>query len=298
MKQKVAVIGANGFTGRRVLECLGKRDCYQLTASSFRQDLFPAEGYEYYPMDITDPISVDLFFANVRPDVIINCAALSVPDYCEIHHEEAFLLNVAAVERLAKFAEQQNTQFIHLSTDFVFDGTGEALYQESDLPDPVNYYGKTKYLGELAALSNCQKASIARVSVVYGQAYDGQHGNIVKLVKDRLSKGEPIRVVSDQYRTPTWVSDIAYGLDLMIRKEARGIYHICGAEHLSVAEIAFRTADFFELDHSLICPVTTAEMNEKTKRPLKSGLSIEKARTNLEYIPHTLEEGMKEMINA
>ena len=293
--KKIAVIGANGFTGRRILNQFVSNSAYQLTAASLREDLFPSKGYTFCPLDITQPKAILEFFHKVRPDVVINCAALSVPDYCELHHDAAYQLNVAAVEELAKNSSEYDCQLIHLSTDFVFDGKKEGLYTEDDAPNPVNYYGRTKYWGEQAALSYSSNAAIARVVVVYGQPLLGQHGNIVKLVKDKLQKGETIRVVSDQYRTPTWVSDIAIGMECMIQSSASGIYHICGDVCLSIAEIAFRTADFFELDRSLIIPVTTEEMQEATPRPRFSGLSHEKARIELNYRPHTLEKGMEEM---
>lgn len=231
----------------------------------------------------------------MRPDVVINCSALSVPDYCEQHREEAYAINVAAVENLAHCCEQQGSRFIHLSTDFVFDGKSDRLYTEEDMPAPLNYYGLTKYQGEQAVARNCRNYAVARVVVVYGKALPGQHGNILQLVKNRLEAGQEIRVVSDQYRTPTWVADIADGVEKLVYSGNSGIYHICGGEYLSIAEMAYRVADYFKLDHSLICPVTTEEMKEATPRPRNSGLSIDKAKLELGYRPHTLEEGLREM---
>ena len=163
------------------------------------------------------------------------------------------------------------------------------------MPAPLNYYGVTKYQGEQAVASICRNYAVARVVVVYGKALPGQHGNVLQLVKNRLEAGQEIRVVSDQYRTPTWVADIADGVERLMNTGNTGIYHICGAEHLSIAEIAYRVADYFGLDRSLIRPVTTEEMKEATPRPRNSGLSIGKAKRELGYRPHTLEEGLKEM---
>lgn len=153
----------------------------------------------------------------------------------------------------------------------------------------------TKYQGEQAVASICRNYAIVRVVVVYGKALPGQHGNVLQLVKNRLEAGQEIRVVADQYRTPTWVEDIADGVERLVHTDDSGIYHICGAEYLSIAEMAYRVADYFGLDRSLICPVTTEEMKEATPRPRNSGLSIEKAKRELGYRPHTLEEGLKEM---
>lgn len=292
---KVLVIGANGFTGRRILDHLSGKAAFRIIGSSLHPDLRPSGKHYFIQADIRDYLSVEKMFARFRPDVVINCSALSVPDYCESHREEAYEMNVGAVENLARCCEKWRSRFIHLSTDFVFDGKSSVLYTEEDMPAPVNYYGVTKWKGEQRVASICSRYAIVRVVVVYGKAFPGQHGNILQLVKNRLSAGEEIRVVSDQYRTPTWVQDIAVGIEAVLHTGSNGIYHMAGPESLSIAEIAYRVADFFQLDRSLIRPVTTAEMQEQTPRPRFSSLSIAKAKRELNYSPHTLEEGMAEM---
>ena len=290
--KKILITGANGFTGRRMLMRYANCDAYQLIGCSLRPDLYPSDGYQFMQLDITDKNAVRAAIDIVRPDVIINCAALSVPDYCEQHHDEAYLLNVKAVEHLAESCETFQSRLIQLSTDFVFDGKTNRLYTESDQPAPVNYYGESKFLGEQAAAFHCANATVVRVVVVYGQPLAGQHGNIIGLVKQRLSLGQPVRVVSDQFRTPTRVDDVADGVKLLIDNPLNGLFHIAGAEYLSIAEMAFRTADYFGLDKQLIQPVTTAEMQESTPRPQYSGLSIEKAVNELGYAPNTFESGL------
>ena len=135
------------------------------------------------------------------------------------------------------------------------------------------------------------------MAVVYGAALPGQHGNILQLVANRLRNNEEIRVVSDQWRTPTYVGDVSQGIEKLINHPNNGIYHICGSECLTIADIAYRVADTLNLDYSLILPVTTKQMGETTPRPRFSGLSIEKARRELGYQPHTLEEGIKLMFS-
>lgn len=293
---KILVIGANGFTGRRILSNFSATGKYEVMGCSLRPDILPGAGdYRFFRADINDyPAIKDLFHA-VTPDVVINTSALSVPDYCETHHEEAYATNVSAVEHLAQCCSRAKSRFLHFSTDFVFDGQRRMLYTEQDLPAPVNYYGETKLLGERAVAEVCDNFAVIRVVVVYGKALPGQHGNILQLVKTRLENHQEIRVVSDQWRTPTWVNDIATGVELLLPSEAKGIYHICGGECLSISEIAYRVADYFRLDTSLIHPVTTEEMREATPRPQFSGLSIEKARRELDYCPVSLEEGMREL---
>lgn len=292
---RILIIGANGFTGRRILQHLSLHEGYELTGCSLHDDIQPGGGYHFVRTDINDHSTIGQLIDGIRPDVVINASALSVPDYCELHPKEAYATNVLAVENLARCCEKAGSRFIHLSTDFVFDGKKGSLYTEEDLPAPVNYYGLSKYQGEQAVVANCNHYANVRVVVVYGKALSGQHGNVLQLVKNRLQAGQEIRVVSDQYRTPTWVNDIAAGVEKLMTLSQSGTYHICGGECLSIAEIAYRVADYFKLDRSLIIPVTTEEMNEATPRPRFSGLSIEKAKREFGYTPHTLEEGMAEM---
>lgn len=293
--KRVLIIGVNGFTGRRILNDLKEKEEYSITGCSLREDIAPASGYSFLQTDIRDEQQVSKLFRIARPDVVINTSALSVPDYCEHHQEEAWETNVKAVELLAIHCKKSNSRLIHLSTDFVFDGNSHALYTEENTPNPLNYYGTTKWEGEKQVSQLCNNYAIVRVVVVYGKALPGQHGNILQLVANRLRAGESIRVVSDQWRTPTFVGDVSAGVEKLISYPLNGIFHICGSECLSIAEIAFRVADYLRLDRSLIHPVTTEEMQEQTPRPRFSGLSIEKARKELGYLPHTLEEGMKEM---
>lgn len=294
--KKILIIGANGFTGRQILNDLSVHTQYKVTGCSLHPDILPNDAgkYRFIETDIRNEADIKRLFEEVQPDVVINCSALSVPDYCETHHEEAYLTNVTAVSQLAVFCEEYKSRFIHLSTDFVFDEKinedAGLLYTEEDVPAPVNYYGYTKWKGEEKVAETCNSYAIVRVAIVYGRALPGQHGNIVQLVMNRLKAGQEIRVVSDQWRTPTYVGDVSDGVQRLIAHTTNGIFHICGDECMSIAEIAYQVADYMGLDRSLIYSVTTEEMNEPTPRPRFSGMSIDKARTMLGYEPQKLKE--------
>ena len=200
---KTLIIGANGFTGRRILQHLSLCGGYELTGCSLHKDIQPESNTRFVQADINDHPAIGRLIGEMRPDVVINASALSVPDYCESHHEEAHAANVLAVENMARCCEQEGSRFIHLSTDFVFDGKNRSLYIEEDIPAPVNYYGLSKYQGELAVAANCSNYANVRVVVVYGKALPGQHGNILQLVKNRLEAGQQIRV-SKRYLAYLW----------------------------------------------------------------------------------------------
>ena len=289
---KIIILGANGFIGRRILNRLYPN--HQVLACSLHPDILPEEGYRFETIDMLDYTAMTTLLNDFQPEVIINASALSVVDYCEQHQEEAYAMNVTAVKHLAEYSRDHSCRLIHLSTDFVFDGTSSIAYTETDVPNPVNYYGKTKQWSEEVIGQLCTDYAIVRVEVVYGKPLPKQHGNIVHLVKNRLENGQSIRVVSDQFRSPTWVEDIACAIEQLLSNQHQGIYHICGGETLSVAEIAYRAAKYFNLDTSLIEPITTEAMNEATPRPTFTPMSVEKAQQAFGYQPSVLEEGFKE----
>ena len=289
---KIIILGANGFIGRRILNRLYPN--HQVLACSLHPDILPEEGYRFETIDMLDYTAMTTLLNDFQPDVIINASALSVVDYCEQHPEEAYAMNVTTVKHLAEYSRAHACRLIHLSTDFVFDGSSSIAYTETDTPNPVNYYGKTKQWSEEVIEQLCTDYAVARVEVVYGLPYPKQHGNIVHLVKTRLEDGQGLRVVSDQFRSPTFVEDIAWAIEKLLSNQYQGIYHICGGETLSVAEIAFRAAKFFNLDTSLIEPITTEAMNEATPRPPFTPMSVEKAQQAFGYQPSALEEGFKE----
>ena len=236
-RKKILVIGANGFTGRRILDDLSHNVFYQTTGCSLHDDICPHSGnYRFIRTDICNRQAVEKLFQEVQPDVVINTSALSVPDYCETHHAEADAVNITAVEHLAECCEAGGSRFIHLSTDFVFGGDTDRPYTEEDIPAPVNYYGYTKLEGEKRIAAVCRDYAIVRVVVVYGAALPGQHGNVLQLVANRLRNNEEVFVVSDQWRTPTFVGDVSQGVEKLINHPQNGIYHLCGSECLTIAD--------------------------------------------------------------
>lgn len=207
MHQKILIIGANGFTGRRILDTLADKTEYEVIGCSLHTDIHPHAdcNYRFVEADIRDDAAVRHLFDELRPNVIINTSALSSPDYCESHREETDETNIHAAARLARNCERLGSRLIHLSTDFVFGGDSNRLYTEEDTPAPVNYYGRSKWESERQVARLCSNYAVVRIVVVYGQPLPGQHGNIVRLVADRLRSGQSIRVVNDQWRTrPSW----------------------------------------------------------------------------------------------
>jgi dTDP-4-dehydrorhamnose reductase len=292
---KILITGSNGLLGQKIVYRMAGREGIELTATSRGANRVKLqEGYAYIPLDITSREEVMKVIRDVRPDCIINTAAMTNVDACEKDPSMCDVLNVDAIRFLIEAASPFKSHIIHLSTDFVFDGEG-GPYSEEDVPAPLSHYAVSKLKSEQLVMESGLPWSILRTIIIYGVVDDIQRSNLVLWTKSSLEKGTPINVITDQYRSPTLAEDLAEACLMAATKQATGIFHVCGPEDDldSIINLAYKVADFFKLDRTLIRPVSTAELNQPAKRPLKTGFVLSKARKVLNYNPHTLEEGLK-----
>jgi len=289
----ILITGANGFLGYYLAEKLLAKN-YSVIATGKGECRLPFTGnknFHYVPMDFTDPYSVHDVFEQAKPAVVVHCGAMSRPDECELNQMQAYLVNVEGTVHLLITAAEYKCFFIFLSTDFVFDGES-GMYSEGAKPAPVNYYGKTKLEAEEAVKEYEYGCAIVRTVLVYGKNHSGRN-NFFSIVKEKLEKTEEYSVVDDQWRTPTYVEDLADGIVSIIEKKAIGIFHISGKDFLTPYQMAVKTAAFLGYDNKLIKRVTAAGFTQPAKRPPKTGFVIEKARKELGYEPLSFEEGLR-----
>lgn len=289
---KILVTGSNGLLGQKLTTRFNGDPSIYLIATARGNSALPVEHGEFQEMDITNQAEVEAVIARTRPDVIIHTAAMTQVDPCELDHEACWKTNVTAVKYLIDVARLYNVHLVHVSTDFIFDGTQELL-DETAKPNPVNYYGQSKLAGEMLVQESDISWSILRTVLVYGVTRGMSRSNIVLWVKNNLEQGKTISVVNDQWRTPTLAEDLATGCYLAATKKTTGIFHISGKDFMSVHTIAMRTAGFFGLDQSLIKETDSAGFTQPARRPLKTGFIIEKARNILGYEPHSFEDGLR-----
>ena len=289
---RILVTGSNGFVGSHVVKQL-LDEGYEVLASSRSPDLsaFGIYGnYQFHQMDITDPAAIHDIFEQWKPEAIIHCAAISKPDECETNQAKAYLINVESTVQLLLYAADQQCFFVHLSTDFIFNGSA-GMYQEDAIPDPINYYGKTKVAAEEVVKEYTQDWAIVRTVLVYGKPLFGRD-SFINMIAKKLQRNEPFKVVNDQYRTPTYVQDLARGIAVIIRRRATGIFNICGKNLLTPYQMAIKTAEVLGITQHQLQPVTFSEFKEVAVRTLKTGLTIEKARKELGFEPISFEEGL------
>lgn len=289
---RVLITGANGLLGQKLVNLLSKESQVELIATAKGQNRLPEkEGYLYESMDITNLAEVLSIFDKYQPTHVIHTAAMTNVDQCEEDQEGCDLLNVQAVSFLVEACEKHRSFLCHLSTDFIFDGKN-GPYGEEATPNPISIYGESKLKAEDIVKKSSIRWAIARTVLVYGIVADMSRTNIILWVKKSLEEGKEIKVVTDQFRTPTLAEDLAMGCWLIIKNEATGIFNISGKDFLTPYEMAIKTADFFHLDKNLIQKADSSTFTQKAKRPPKTGFSIQKAKDELGYNPHSFEEGI------
>lgn len=291
--KKILITGSNGLLGQKLVELLLSAKDIQIIATARGKNRLPFhDGYEYQSMDITNREQVQEVVANTKPNVIIHTAAMTNVDQCESEKAVCWAQNVSSVEYLIEACSKIDCFLLHVSTDFIFDGTS-GPYKEDAEANPISFYGWSKYAAEKLVIHSNIRWGIARTVLVYGIAHDMSRTNIILWVKKSLEDGKNIKVVTDQWRTPTLAEDLAKGCALIAQQEAEGVFNISGKDFLTPYEMAIMTADFFKLDKSLISQADSTTFSQPAKRPPRTGFDLSKSREVLGYEPVSFTEGIE-----
>ncbi len=281
----VLVTGANGQLGK----------CLQDVAPNYADAAFHFFDRETLPLNEFE--LVKNVVAEVKPHIIINAAAYTAVDKAETEKEQAFLINGAAVGNLAFAAKSCGARFVHVSTDYVFNGLGTKPYGENDLVSPINAYGASKLEGEKLALENCQQTAVVRTSWVYGK-----HGNnFVKTMLRLMATKESIGVVSDQIGCPTYAPDLAEALMEIATASnfEAGIFHFSNSGPISWHQFATEIARLSG-SKCVVNPIPTSAFPTPAKRPGYSVMSNEKIGKTYGIVQqqwqHSLEKCLKELL--
>ncbi|OBS12060.1 dTDP-4-dehydrorhamnose reductase [Elizabethkingia miricola] len=280
--EKILVTGGNGQLGN----CLKKLE-EQYSDYEF---LFTSSS----ELDITNEDSVKKIFEDFQPQYCINASAYTAVDLAETEKEKAYAVNAYGVENLAKASAENNAIFIHVSTDYVFDGVTNLAYTEDDFTDPIGVYGNSKREGEILALEANPNTIILRTSWLYSEF----NKNFVKTMLHLFNTKDELGIVADQYGQPTNAADLAEAIMTIISspKKIFGIYHFSNYGETTWYDFASKIA---ELSGSsiLLKPLTTAEYPTPAKRPERSTMCLDKIEQDYKIIPEYWENSLEECIN-
>jgi dTDP-4-dehydrorhamnose reductase len=291
----ILITGSNGLLGQKLVKHLTKNNIPFIATSKGKNRNPDCMDALYYPMDICSPDDIKSIFNRFIPRHVIHTAAMTNVDECEEFPLECEKLNVEATQLLFEAAQKIGAHFQLLSTDFVFDGL-KGNYSERDVPNPLSVYARSKVSAEnLVLTSSYPKFSIVRTIILYGKANNLSRSNIVCWAKEALSKGQPLSIIDDQFRAPTWADDLAWACISICSLNKTGLYHISGPETMSIYDLVLRIAKFYSFSTDFLTKTDSLSLNQKAKRPPKTGFDLQKAQSELSYKPKTLEETLKDI---
>lgn len=284
--KKILIIGISGLLGNKIYN-LAKKD-YQVfgTYNTHKPSI-----ENVYQLDVTKRADVFKLIGNIKPDFVIDTHALHNVDYCELHPEEAWLVNVEGTKNVAEACKTFGCKYVFISTDYVFDGKKATPYTEKDKPNPLNYYAKTKLIAEEAIKILTSDYIIARTAVLFGVGGLGKEPFALWLIK-KLKNGEEVKAVIDQYNNPTLVDNLAEMLLTLCEKDKVGLFHITGKTNLNRYEFSIKIAETFGLNKELIRPITTPELNQVAPRPRKVALDVSKLERATKLKALTIDEAL------
>ena len=259
---KVLVTGVKGQLGYDVVKDLEKRGHQPI-------------GVDRDEMDLMDNEAIRTFIMNLKPEAIIHCAAYTAVDKAEEEVETCYQINAEAVKVISECAKELDVKLIYISTDYVFDGTKEGEYVETDLPNPINVYGASKLKGEQYVQTLLEKYYIVRISWVFGV----NGNNFIKTMRRLGSERDELNIINDQVGSPTYTADLAPLLVDMMETDKYGIYHATNEETCSWYEFANEIFKQSGIEVKTN-PITTDQYPTAAKRPMNSKMSKEKLKAN------------------
>ena len=286
---KLLITGASGLYDSKLAEAAVARN-FEVYSCDVQE--LPVCG-NFVKFDVSNKDLVNEAFKQVKPDVVVHAATLTDVDKCELNKELAWKINVEGTKNIAEAAKSTGSFLIYISTDYVFNGE-KGRYKESDKPDPINYYGVTKLKAE-ELIKTQAEYFIARPSVIYGSTPAAGKVNFALWLIDTLGKGEHVKIVTDQWNTPTLNTNLAEMTLEAVERRLTGTFHLCGATRVSRYQFAELIAEAFALDKSLIDPALSSQFKWPAKRPMDSSLDTSKAQQVLRNKPLEIDEALKRL---
>lgn len=288
--ERILITGANGLLGQKCITEL-KSD-YELYLCDVHDASFlDKENIPYFVIDITKRQAVKNAITSLKPHYIVNAAAYTDVDGCETSKELCWKTNVEAVDNLVYAALKTDSKIIHISSDYIFDGKN-GPYQETDVPSPLGYYGKSKLAGENVLIRSNVQSAILRTMILYGVGIKTRPNFVTWLINE-IQNERHVKIVNDQYGNPTLADDLARAIKRVIDLEKWDIFHVSGSQLIDRYHFAVRIAETFDLNPEYIVETTTTELAQVALRPLRSGFMLDKIKTELGLKMMTIDESLK-----
>ncbi|NPE27422.1 SDR family oxidoreductase [Methanococcoides sp. SA1] len=290
---KILVIGGSGLLGSNlIIKSSQKKEVQNEIIATYNENPMEIDECRWVKLDLRDKDGIFSLFDELKPDVVVHAAGLTNVDFCESNKEVAWDINVESTKSILDACRIYDTKIVYVSTDAVFDGVKDCRYVEEDVPNPLNYYGVTKFESEKLVRASGISYIIARTILMYGWKYEHQRPNPVTWMVGALRNNEMIKVVTDQYRNPILAANCADIIMELVNKGSEGLFHIAGGDCLSRYDFALEIASVFGLDASLIEPVTTDYFGEMTSRSMRTCYNVDKVENETNIKCMTAREGL------
>ena len=285
---KLFVLGGSGLIGKELIKKASVR--HKIFATYNNRDFTMSNITTLKFLFPNDLEKLEFFLIKESPDVVINLIGISELNYCENNKKKIYELNTEFTEKISNICNKINSKFIHISTDYVFDGK-DGNYKEEDITNPINYYGYTKQISEIKAL-NYSNSVVIRTSFIYDSKLET---NFLKFIFKKLDKGEEVIIFDDVFATPIFLDELIEGILKIIDSNEIGIFHIVGNECVSRFNFAKIIARKLELNEKLIIPKSVKIIEKKILRPQNSCLNNNKIKEILGVKFSKLEENLEKI---
>jgi len=283
----VLITGASGFVGEHLARRFHPDYEVHLVYGSQRPT---AKAQAVVQVDFSRQGDMHMILKNLSVDVVVHAAALTNPDVCEANPELAKAVNTEGTREVAQWAEDRGARIIYFSTDLVYDGE-KGMYDEDDIPRPINMYGHTKLEGEESVKDICSNWAVVRLALSYGPQ-KGARGDWTSTMRKELAAGRDLYLFTDQVRTPAYAGDTAEAVYRLAGSSKTGVYHMGGRERLSRYDFGVQFARVFGLPAERFHPTQMKDMPMKAPRPKDCSLTTDKISSELAISPCTVVQGL------
>ena len=289
-KDTLLITGASGFIGGHLTKQAGP--AWRIAGTRHRHETSLNGPDELIQLDITDKKSVMSAMEAISPAVVIHCAAITNTEYCANNKELSEAINITGTENIALASASAGAHLIFISTDLIFDGKN-GYYDETTIPNPVCFYGKTKFEGEKIVSKINNSYAIARLAWTYGKSINHAKNFLDRMINS-FEQNEQVNLFFDEYRSPAYVQDICAALLALAQNRMPGIFHLAGPERISRLDFGYKVAGYLGFDKSLIIGASSDSINFLDKRP--KDCSLVSTRVISPFVSfRTLADGLSEI---